>query len=748
MLRFSSKISGAFASECGTKGYINEVTSLAKAHFGSRIHAWDESFDQRGYYSWPDVHASVRSYAQSDEPKMMPTSIAESESGTDSTSELDIPLFEIEHTPDKGRRLVARSNIPRGTRILMEKPLLTVRIARPELLENMVASKLKTLSKPQQRQFLSLHNNFPGKHPFSGITRTNALPCGSGSPIGGIYPTICLINHSCLPNAHNNWNSEQEQETIHAIRPIPAGEEITIAYDMKGSSAVRRSHLQAAFGFDCSCVVCTLPLSELRLSDARRVRIQQLDEAIGDLSRMMSDPAASLRDCKALLVLSEEEYGLGAAPLHMRMYYDAFQIAVAHSDQARAALFAHRAHECRVVCDGEDSPQTKRMALFRDNPSQHDNFRGCSKAWETKRQSMPRGITSGELETWWDFEEARADAVKMRDKVVEWCTGKYTIGSQSVGIVDVILLPNQLRKYMFGDGDTEEWNATNFTQAFHLARVTGDTIDLIYQLGMELLYPEKESIFEAEEEKHPWRPRYHQKFDKPLLRIWDCMSGSQPTAADYMMARDTRMRLDNASVRKSSLTKHLDHKVWVPGPYIFFTSSPLAIDEIARMITNPRRPGKKTLTAINPNIRVKNGLPVLPVLDEMEHYGIEDPYHYGKTLYANHYVCLWQVTPPEIVRHWDWETISGDENWYKNTVLPAFEKHEKHNQQLDAELSSALDKLSLHNHEEASCRKASIEEEVDVSGELEELNGSFMEEREYVGDAGSVERPGVHRSLL
>ncbi|OAA34132.1 hypothetical protein ISF_10028 [Cordyceps fumosorosea ARSEF 2679] len=132
----------------------------------------------------------------------------------------------------------------------------------------------------------------------------------------------------------------------------------------------------------------------------------------------------------------------------------------------------------------------------------------------------------------------------------------------------------------------------------------------------------------------------------------------------------------------------------------------------------------------------------------MEHYDIEDPYHYGKTIYANHYVCLWQVTPPEIVDHWDWEKINGDENWYENTVLPAFAKHEKHKHQCDAALSSALDKLSLHNHEDASCREASIEEEVDVSGELEELDGNNVEEREYVGDAGTVEPTGVRRSLL
>jgi hypothetical protein len=70
-------------------------------------------------------------------------------------------------------------------------------------MESYIAAELKAPSKTEQRQFLSLYNNFSGKYPFSGIVKTNALPCGLEYPIGGVYPTICVINHSCLPNAHN-----------------------------------------------------------------------------------------------------------------------------------------------------------------------------------------------------------------------------------------------------------------------------------------------------------------------------------------------------------------------------------------------------------------------------------------------------------------------------------------------------------------------------------------------------------------
>jgi hypothetical protein len=125
--------------------------------------------------------------------------------GTDPISELNLQLYDIQSVPGKGKGLVARFNIGRGKSILSEKPLFTTPNLSPmSLIESNVITKLKKLSKTEQRQFLSLHNNFPGKHPFSGIVKTNALPCGPGSAIGGIYPTICLINHSCLSNAHHS----------------------------------------------------------------------------------------------------------------------------------------------------------------------------------------------------------------------------------------------------------------------------------------------------------------------------------------------------------------------------------------------------------------------------------------------------------------------------------------------------------------------------------------------------------------
>ncbi|KAM0351088.1 hypothetical protein ACHAPU_002870 [Fusarium lateritium] len=317
-----------------------------------------------------------------------------------SISNTNSHIFEIRDIPMKGRGLVAKVDIPIGTRILCEKPILLAGPVLPDDLDNSLALRLKALPKAHQRSFLSLHNNFPGKRPFGGIFRTNALPCGSGSNVGGIYPTICLINHSCLPNSHNNWNSKEEHETIHAIRPIPEGSEITISYDKGGPSAVRKSALERSFGFNCTCPLCSLPPSDIRESDDRRSRIQKLDASIGSPMTMMTNPGSSLRDCQTLLHVLQKEYEGDAGILNARLYYDAFQISIAHGDLVRGSVFAEKAYQTRLTCEGEDSPETMRMKSLALKPTSHSNFGAYSTKWRTKKGEAMVASDTTEFENW------------------------------------------------------------------------------------------------------------------------------------------------------------------------------------------------------------------------------------------------------------------------------------------------------------------------------------------------------------
>ncbi|KAI0163624.1 hypothetical protein BJ166DRAFT_449303, partial [Pestalotiopsis sp. NC0098] len=160
----------------------------------------------------------------------------------------------------------------------------------------------------------------------------------------------------------------------------------------------------------------------------------------------------------------------------------------------------------------------------------------------------------------------------------------------------------------------------------------------------------------------------------PLLRIWDYRSGSQPIDGRGMFSRAPNMRLDTAEVRKRTLARHLYHGDWIPSPYISFTTSPTGVQDLAARREANR--GFQTLTVVDPVTRMRLGLPVLDVVTEMDNYDIAGPY--GRfDYYTNHFLCLWQVTEPEIVGHWAWGDLVNNKNWYQQIIIPAFEHFQR-----------------------------------------------------------------------
>ena len=187
-----------------------------------------------------------------------------------------------------------------------------------------------------------------------------------------------------------------------------------------------------------------------------------------------------------------------------------------------------------------------------------------------------------------------------------------------------------------------------------------------------LLSPESRTVFATEEQLHSWSTGRSQTFDRPLLRVWDHCSGSQPNEIGCMMSRAPLQRLDTIESRKTSLTMHLNHKEWTPTPYISFTISPAAIQDLATFRSQRKNRGVQTLTVIDPNTRLRDHLPVLDVAAEMDHYEIPDPYGNFNQYYVDHYVCLWQVTEKEIVGHWPWDDLVTNADWYEQIIMPAF----------------------------------------------------------------------------
>lgn len=309
----------------------------------------------------------------------------------------------------KGLGLVATTKIAKGSRILAESPIF--RVPRDEYsfqaVELVVSQNVRGLNAKEREQFFALHNIYGSEHSIAmGISRTNALPLGSDASEGGLFLEASRINHSCKHNAQNTWNSNLGKITIHAIRNIEEGEEITISY-LAGSEnyAARQSRLKAAFKFVCTCELCLQPGPCRQQSDNRLGRITKLDQQIGDGIRIVSTPLACLSDAHTLLgLLREEDIVDARVP---RVYYDALQIAIANGDEARAKVFAERAKAAWLVLQGEDGPDTLRLKGYAEDPTTHMLYRTTMK-WKQVAAKIPRNLDPKEFEDWlWKRKQSR-----------------------------------------------------------------------------------------------------------------------------------------------------------------------------------------------------------------------------------------------------------------------------------------------------------------------------------------------------
>ena len=74
-----------------------------------------------------------------------------------------------------------------------------------------------------------------------------------------------------------------------------------------------------------------------------------------------------------------------------------------------------------------------------------------------------------------------------------------------------------------------------------------------------------------------------------------------------------------------------------------------------------------------PRVRFELGLPILRYSEEVAYYGIES--RYTRDYWHNHYLCLWEVTPEEIVGIWYWNDLRQNPSWYENVIMPAAQQH-------------------------------------------------------------------------
>ena len=312
----------------------------------------------------------------------------------------EISLWNIQDIPNKGKGLIATRALTPGTLILSEEPLLTSEVFTSvdmDVTEQDLTRALHKLPKESQKAFTSLFNNFPGKHNLGGIFRSNAYPLGPNSGVGAVFATVSRINHSCNPTTVQRWNPLLERMTVYAVRPIPTGTEITTAYHVGGPSSVRKPILKEHFGFDCTCEVCSLPDDKLRTSDARMIRVENLDQSIGNAEAVRYSPGKVLKNCRTMLEIFDAE-NIKDDRL-TRLYFDCFQVCNMHSDQARARVFAKKYCDAKKMAAGKDSLDLLEMLPYVKKPASHESF-GSTDQWKSAVGDMPKGVTPDEFRRW------------------------------------------------------------------------------------------------------------------------------------------------------------------------------------------------------------------------------------------------------------------------------------------------------------------------------------------------------------
>ena len=315
-------------------------------------------------------------------------SLALSEPSSYTSSELDNGLANL-HLQDgssfftirtseavqKGEGAFASRNIQRGDMILSERPIFSTPTNTHDRLKYIfIEAAIRNLSPTHLDHFLSLQNShtdcscFP--NPLIGIFSTNAFGVADEE---GICLRASRFNHSCSPNAKFSFNSNTGELRIHALGTITLGEEIFIAYISGGRviyGSPRRSRqalLRAEHHFTCACSVCSLPEAESKMSDARRVKVNEIWEVMQSFipTQGIQRLHLVLNDIvKAIHLLKEEGFLADADDFTD----NAGLVCACHSDWVSAKYWAGLTYHTRVAEFGEDSPRAAEVRGLYLNP--------------------------------------------------------------------------------------------------------------------------------------------------------------------------------------------------------------------------------------------------------------------------------------------------------------------------------------------------------------------------------------------
>jgi hypothetical protein len=222
---------------------------------------------------------------------------------------------------------------------------------------------------------------------------------GGGSVSAAVFRTCSRLNHACVPSCYVAWEPTLRQHTLHALRALKKGDELTIAYLVpderiephhpwshtssrslswcpsillqgdvawERSRDDRRQQLRRKYRFSCACACCSLDGAKRERSEARRARVRTLRAAL----RECDDDAQLLKLAEALWEATTAE---GLPTVWMRhTVIAAMRAAKAAGDADLAIAWAERGATSSRLALGADVTTTR-------------TFEAVVRAWQRAR---------------------------------------------------------------------------------------------------------------------------------------------------------------------------------------------------------------------------------------------------------------------------------------------------------------------------------------------------------------------------
>jgi hypothetical protein len=275
----------------------------------------------------------------------------------------DEPPWELKFMRDRGYIAIAKREFACGDIICIEKPIFWILSHSPT--QDIVLEQVLKLDEDDKQAFYQLSNT--SNDPLElGIYKTNAFDMTYstfGESVGGLYPAIARLNHSCCPNVQQTHYPDTNEEYLHATRSIAIGDELNDSYiQLLQTRESRRKELLEIYGFECNCSACTVNWTGE--NDKERVKAFDLEELIIEVV-IENGPADALDINVSLLRILEGINSEGwseryRAPAHISSY----QILTALGDKNRALISLQKAVYYLNLYEGKGSLQSRKFSKF------------------------------------------------------------------------------------------------------------------------------------------------------------------------------------------------------------------------------------------------------------------------------------------------------------------------------------------------------------------------------------------------